>query len=64
MPQSLFAFQRVRIACALAKNGKEWQDYVGRYNSGTYNKSVVDQTALVFCHFNAATHRTLPFGLC
>jgi len=37
VPESLLAWQRVRIANTLASNGKDWSDYVSRYNSGTYN---------------------------
>eukprot|EP00490_Sorites_sp_Unknown_P029332 CAMPEP_0114659680 /NCGR_PEP_ID=MMETSP0191-20121206/18316_1 /TAXON_ID=126664 /ORGANISM="Sorites sp." /LENGTH=258 /DNA_ID=CAMNT_0001885597 /DNA_START=873 /DNA_END=1649 /DNA_ORIENTATION=+ len=36
-PQSLYAFQRVRIANALAHNGPEWFKYISNNNSGTYN---------------------------
>jgi hypothetical protein len=31
----------VRLASALARDGKEWQDIVGRYNSGTYTNQYV-----------------------
>ena len=34
---SLYAWQRVRIANALASTGKEWYSYVANQNSGTYN---------------------------
>jgi len=33
-PQSLFSFQRVRIANMMANSGQEWYDAVRRYNSG------------------------------
>lgn len=36
-PESLLAWQRVRLACSMAHNGKEWAELVGRHNSGTYN---------------------------
>jgi len=36
-PNSLYAWQRVRIANALAKTGQEWYTYVATANSGTYN---------------------------
>ncbi|CAL1534213.1 unnamed protein product [Lymnaea stagnalis] len=36
-PQSLLAWQRVRIANMMARSGKEWTDVVAKYNSGTYN---------------------------
>ncbi|KAI5087548.1 phospholipase B domain containing 1 precursor [Silurus meridionalis] len=36
-PSSLFAWQRVRLANALAHNGQEWAEIFSRYNSGTYN---------------------------
>jgi len=35
--ESLLAWQRVRVANQMAKNGKEWADYSMRQNSGTYN---------------------------
>lgn len=35
-PQSLLAWQRVRVASAMAHNGREWFDYVRRNHSGTY----------------------------
>ena len=35
--ESLLAWQRVRVANQMAKNGKEWADYSMRENSGTYN---------------------------
>jgi hypothetical protein len=37
VPQSLFAWQRVRIANQMAKSGEEWYKIVSQYNSGTYN---------------------------
>ncbi|XP_059142725.1 phospholipase B-like [Physella acuta] len=36
-PQSLLAWQRVRIANMMAKSGKQWGDIFAKYNSGTYN---------------------------
>ncbi|XP_017571527.1 phospholipase B-like 1 [Pygocentrus nattereri] len=36
-PASLFSWQRVRLAHALAHNGLEWAKIFGRFNSGTYN---------------------------
>jgi len=36
-PYSLFAWQRVRIANALASTGPQWYSYVSQQNSGTYN---------------------------
>ena len=36
-PNSLFAWQRVRIANALSRTGKEWFETVSKCNSGTYN---------------------------
>jgi hypothetical protein len=43
-PYSLLAWQRVRVANELSKNGKEWFENVRQYNSGTYNNQymVVD----------------------
>lgn len=38
VPQTLFAWMRVRIASALAKDGLEWSKTMGMHNSGTYNK--------------------------
>eukprot|EP01099_Mayorella_cantabrigiensis_P006201 TRINITY_DN5130_c0_g1_i1.p1 TRINITY_DN5130_c0_g1~~TRINITY_DN5130_c0_g1_i1.p1 ORF type:complete len:299 (-),score=70.55 TRINITY_DN5130_c0_g1_i1:129-1025(-) len=37
VPQSLLAWQRVRLANTLASTGKEWANLVAQYNSGTYN---------------------------
>jgi hypothetical protein len=36
-PQSLMAWQRVRLANTLAHDGKEWYSYIDWFNSGTYN---------------------------
>lgn len=43
-PESLFAWQRVRLACQNAHNGKEWSEIIATHNSGTYNNQymVVD----------------------
>lgn len=37
VPESLLAWQRVRLACTMAKGGREWAKVVARHNSGTYN---------------------------
>lgn len=37
VPQSLLAWQRVRVANALATDGEQWSKIVSKYNSGTYN---------------------------
>jgi len=34
-PQSLFAWQRVRVANMMARSGRDWYDAVRIYNSGT-----------------------------
>ncbi|XP_016052929.1 PREDICTED: phospholipase B-like 1 [Miniopterus natalensis] len=36
-PQSLLAWQRVRVANMMASDGKQWADIFSKYNSGTYN---------------------------
>ncbi|XP_048758245.2 phospholipase B-like 1 [Ostrea edulis] len=36
-PESLFAWQRVRVANMIANGGEEWAKIVAQYNSGTYN---------------------------
>ncbi|XP_076075549.1 phospholipase B-like 1 [Mytilus galloprovincialis] len=36
-PQSLLAWQRVRVANMMASSGKQWADVFSLYNSGTYN---------------------------
>ena len=36
-PESLFVWQRVRIANALTNNGPDWVNMFSLYNSGTYN---------------------------
>ena len=33
-PESLLAWQRVRIANAMAHGGREWSDLLSRYNTG------------------------------
>ncbi|XP_032218792.1 phospholipase B-like 1 isoform X2 [Nematostella vectensis] len=37
VPESLFSWQRVRLANLVASSGRQWADIVGQYNSGTYN---------------------------
>ncbi|XP_074213346.1 phospholipase B-like 1 isoform X2 [Camelus bactrianus] len=37
VPQSLLAWQRVRVANMMAKDGKQWAEIFSKYNSGTYN---------------------------
>jgi hypothetical protein len=43
-PYALLAWQRVRLANEVSKNGQEWYENVKQYNSGTYNNQymVVD----------------------
>ncbi|KAL5018080.1 hypothetical protein ScPMuIL_003802 [Solemya velum] len=36
-PDSLLAWQRVRVANAMAHTGKEWATVLAKFNSGTYN---------------------------
>jgi len=36
-PQSLWAWQRVRLANSMATNGREWAELFKLHNSGTYN---------------------------
>ena len=36
-PESLLAWQRVRVANSIAATGFEWAEAVAKYNSGTYN---------------------------
>jgi hypothetical protein len=33
----MLAWQRVRLACSMARGGREWAEVVKRENSGTYN---------------------------
>lgn len=33
-PQSLLAWQRVRVANMMANSGKQWAEVFGQYNSG------------------------------
>lgn len=40
-PRALLAWQRVRLANALATDGAEWADLVARHNSGTYNNQYI-----------------------
>ncbi|XP_014689697.2 phospholipase B-like 1 [Equus asinus] len=37
VPQSLLAWQRVRVANMMANGGREWAEIFSKYNSGTYN---------------------------
>lgn len=37
IPESLLAWQRVRVANMMADSGKRWADIFSKYNSGTYN---------------------------
>lgn len=37
VPETLLAWQRVRVANMMAKGGKEWAQIFSKYNSGTYN---------------------------
>jgi len=47
-PESLLAWQRVRLANHLAANGSQWFEIVKQYNSGTYNNQymVLDLTKI------------------
>eukprot|EP01114_Cavostelium_apophysatum_P001150 TRINITY_DN10983_c0_g1_i1.p1 TRINITY_DN10983_c0_g1~~TRINITY_DN10983_c0_g1_i1.p1 ORF type:complete len:545 (+),score=120.02 TRINITY_DN10983_c0_g1_i1:36-1637(+) len=36
-PESLFAWQRVRLSNSMARNGNEWGELFSQHNSGTYN---------------------------
>lgn len=44
IPQSVLSWQRARIACFTARDGKAWTDVIGQHNSGTGNNQwmVVD----------------------
>ncbi|KAM6216293.1 phospholipase B-like 1 [Rhynchocyon petersi] len=37
VPQSLLAWQRVRVANMMARDGRMWAEIFSQYNSGTYN---------------------------
>uniref|UniRef100_A0A2R8MNY8 Phospholipase B-like n=2 Tax=Callithrix jacchus TaxID=9483 RepID=A0A2R8MNY8_CALJA len=37
IPETLMAWQRVRVANMMADSGKKWADIFSKYNSGTYN---------------------------
>ncbi|KAF3816308.1 hypothetical protein GH733_014481 [Mirounga leonina] len=37
VPQSLLAWQRVRVANMMANDGRQWAEIFSNYNSGTYN---------------------------
>ncbi|MBN3323413.1 PLBL1 Phospholipase, partial [Atractosteus spatula] len=51
-PRSLLAWQRVRLANALAQDGQQWAETFSRYNSGTYNNQymVVDLSRVSLGH--------------
>jgi len=36
-PQSLFAWQRIRVANMMARSGRDWYHTVRMYNSGTFS---------------------------
>lgn len=48
-PNALLAWQRVRLACQNAGDGKAWSEIIASYNSGTYNNQymVVDYNKFV-----------------
>ncbi|ETO09375.1 hypothetical protein RFI_28000 [Reticulomyxa filosa] len=48
VPQSLYTWQRARIANALASNGYDWTRTFARYNSGTYNNQWMALTYSLF----------------
>jgi len=48
IPQSLYTWQRARIANALASNGYDWTRTFARYNSGTYNNQWMALTYSLF----------------
>ena len=47
-PESMLAWQRVRIANFLARGGKQWYQNMARYNSGTRQEK---GGGLVLCLF-------------
>uniref|UniRef100_A0A674P7Q1 Phospholipase B-like n=1 Tax=Takifugu rubripes TaxID=31033 RepID=A0A674P7Q1_TAKRU len=51
-PNSLFAWQRVRLAHSLARSGEEWAKTFSKYNSGTYNNQymVLDRSKVQLGH--------------
>lgn len=51
-PESLLAWQRVRLAHSLANSGEEWGKTFSRYNSGTYNNQymVLDRSKVKLGH--------------
>ncbi|XP_026021405.1 phospholipase B-like 1 [Astatotilapia calliptera] len=51
-PNSLLAWQRVRLAHSLAKTGEEWAKTFSMYNSGTYNNQymVLDRSKVKLGH--------------
>ena len=46
-PESLFAWQRVRVANMMANGGKEWAKVMAQYNSGKTWKFVITSVILV-----------------
>jgi hypothetical protein len=59
VPQSLYAWQRIRSANQLATSGPEWAELVGRYNSGTYNNQYMVLDGKLFVPQNALPSNTL-----
>ena len=46
-PESLFAWQRVRVANMMANGGQEWAKVLAQYNSGKTWKFVITSVILV-----------------
>lgn len=49
VPESLLAWQRVRLANHLATDGKTWGKLLAKYNSGTYNNQymIIDRSKFI-----------------
>lgn len=58
-PQSLYAWQRVRMANHVANSGKQWYEVFKKYNSGTYNNQYMIVDYKLFEPHNALKNNTL-----
>lgn len=49
-PESLFAWQRIRVANMMANGGEEWSKVVAKYNSGI-TKNNTSKSFLLICDY-------------
>lgn len=59
IPDSLFAWHRVRLANMVATTGKEWYETFEKHNSGTYTNQYIVVNYGLFKPNNALVPNTL-----